>query len=185
MKVRKVNKKYSKSKVNESFMSGVFKKTKEFLKDKIKYIKKHAKRLYKQIKKDFLQPKAKSKFKPGSLVAMNYNAKDATKKYDRTPLIICLGWSRNPKLMNTHFYGLNLHWMPMKNRVMIASFFSELSKKKGGVQYKDIQPFMHKFKGSPVLRMYIYNNVSGRVIVMPQDQFLVAAAVPSETWMGG
>ena len=149
------------------------------------YIKKNAKKIFRDIKKEFMQPKSKSKFKAGNLIAMNYNAKDTTRKYDKTPLIICLGWSRNPKHMNSHLFGLNLHWMPMKDRVMIASFFTELNDKKGGIQYNDIKPFLSKFKGSPVLRQYIYNNISGKVIVMPKDQFLVAASVPSETWMGG
>ena len=148
------------------------------------YIKKNAKKIFRDIKKEFMQPKSKSKFQAGNLIAMNYNAKDTTRKYDRTPLIICLGWSQNPKHRHTHLFGLNLHWMPMKDRVMIASFFTELNDKKGGIEYKDIKPFMHKFKDSPVLRQYIYNNISGKVIVMPKDQFLVAASVPSETWMG-
>jgi len=169
----------------KSFLSNVVKKGKSFIKDKVKNIKRNAKKLFTQIKKDFMQPKSKTKFNAGYLIAMNYNAKDAKKRYDRTPLIICLGWSQNPKLKNTHFFGLNLHWMPMKDRVMIASFFTELNDRKGGIQYNDIKPFMNKFKGSPLLRMYIYKNVSGKVIVMPKDQFMTAAAVPSETWMGG
>ena len=169
----------------KSFLQNVVKKGKSFLKDKVKNIKRNAKKLFTQIKKDFMQPKSKKKFNAGYLIAMNYNAKDAKKRYDRTPLIICLGWSQNPKLKNTHFFGLNLHWMPMKDRVMIASFFTELNDRKGGIQYNDIKPFMNKFKGSPLLRMYIYKNVSGKVIVMPKDQFMTAAAVPSETWMGG
>jgi len=168
----------------KNFLSGVVSKAKSFIKDKVKSIKKNAKKLFAQIKKDFMQPKSKKKFQAGALIAMNYNAKDAKKKYDRTPLIICLGWSQNPKLKNSHFYGLNLHWMPIKDRVFVASFFTDLNDKKGGIQYQDIKPFMQKFKGSPVLRMYIYNNVSGKVIVMPKEQFMTASAVPSETWMG-
>ena len=169
----------------KNFMEGVFSKAKAFIKDKAKSIKKSAKALFRQIKKDFLAAKSRSSFTPGSLVAMNYKAKDAQKRYDKAPLIICLGWSQNPKLRNTHFYGLNMHWMPMKDRVFVASFFTELLEKRNGkLQYQDIQPFLAKFKGSPVLRMYIYNNVQGKVIKMPTDQFMTAAAVPSEIWMG-
>ena len=169
----------------KNFMSNVVSKAKGFIKDKYKSIKKSAKKIFRDIKKEFMQPKSKMKFKAGSLIAMNYNAKDATRRFDRSPLIICLGWSQNPKLRYSHFYGLNLHWMPMKDRVYIASFFTALNEKKGGIQYGDIKPFLHKFKGSPVLRMYIYKNISGKVIAMPREHFLTAASIPGEVWAGG
>ena len=169
----------------KSFLKGVLSKAKNFIKDKAKDIKKSAKNIFRQIKKDFMASKSRSKFEPGTMIAMNYKAKDATKRYDKTPLIICLGWSQNPKLKNTHLFGLNMHWMKMSDRIKLASFFTELNEKKGGITYQDVKPFMHKFKGSPILRMYIYKNISGKVIDMPKDQFMTAAAVPSETWMGG
>jgi hypothetical protein len=172
--------------VNEtSFFKRVTKRAKSFIKGAVKDIKKNAKKIFKQIKKEFMAAKSKDKFRAGRLIAMNYKAKDAKKKYDKAPLIICLGWSQNKNLKNTHFYGLNLHWLPMKDRVAVATFFVELNKKRGGkLQWGDVKPFLHKFKGSQVLRMYIYNNVMGKVIDMPDDVFLTASAIPSEIWMG-
>jgi len=171
-----------------NFLSNIVKKGKSFIKDKMNYIKKNAKKIFRDIKKEFMQPKSKSKFKAGNLIAFTYDAKfkDGT-IWDKKPLIICLGWSQNPKHRNSHFFGLNIHHLNMKERVMIASFFTELNDKKGGVQYNDIKPFMHKFSKSPrpVLRQYIYNRVAGKVIVMPKDQFLVAASIPSEVIMRG
>ena len=171
---------------NESWLKTAWKNAKKFVKDIVKDIKKNAKKIYKQIKKDFTASKDKKKFKPGSMVAFRYYAKDKQKRWDRNPLILCLGWSKtHPK---THFYGLNVHWMKggTNERVAFASFFVELlDKRNGKLVYEDVKPFLKKYKGSPVLRMYIYKNVSGKVIDMPTEQYLTAAALPTEKWMGG
>ena len=169
----------------KSFFKGVKDKVKNFLKDKAKAVGKSAKAIYKKIVADFAQSKSQEKFQAGNMIAFSYKAKDAKKRYDQKPLIICLGWSQNKKLSKTHFFGLNMHWMPMKDRVALAGFFAALSARKKGVTYDDIKPFMSRFKGHPILRMYIYKNVSGKVIEMPREHFLTAAAIPSEVWMGG
>ena len=169
-----------------NFVKNAINKSKTFLKNKYKSIKKNAKELFKQIKKDFLSPKKPSNFKPGKLIAFNYKAKDVTKKYDKNPLVICLGPPKNPKLRNTHTLGLNIHWLPPKDRVNVASFFVELMAKRGGqLRYEDVKPFLVKFKGHPVLRSYIIKNISSKVIEMPPEQYLTAASIPSEQWAGG
>jgi len=168
----------------KSFFRGVKNKIKDFIKTKAKDISRSAKKVFAQIKKDFMQPKSKDKFKPGTMVAFTYNAKDTKKRFDKKPLIICLGWAKG-KLGGSHFFGLNVHWMPMKDRVALAGFFAALSARKKGVTYDDIKPFMSRFKGHPILRMYIYKNVSGKVIEMPREHFLTASAIPTEVWMGG
>jgi hypothetical protein len=161
-------------------------KAKTFIKDKLSSIRRNAKKIIKDIKRDFMGSKKMSNFKPGTMLAMNYMAKDATKKFDKNPLIICLGPPKNKEMRKTHTFGLNMHWMPVKDRVKVASFFVELNKKRNGeLRYDDVRPFMNKFKGSPVLRMYIIKNIGTKVIEMPPEQFLTAAAIPTEKWMGG
>jgi len=170
----------------KQFLSNVVKNAKTFIKDKVKSIKKNAKKIFKDIKKDFSRSKSPKQFKPGSMITFTYDAKfkDGT-IWDKKPLIICLGWSQNPKYQRKNFYGLNFHHLSLKDRVYLATFFAELSEKRGGVTYKDVKPFMKKFGKSKVLRQYIYKRVSGKVIEMPTDVFLSAAAIPSEVIMRG
>jgi hypothetical protein len=168
----------------KNLIKTAFSKAKDFVKKEYKKIKQNATKVLSDIKRRSKNAKTRETFKPGALVAFNYDAKYKQQRYDRNPLIICLGWSKEfPK---THFYGLNLHWVDMNQRVSIASFFIELlNKRNGKLVYDDVKPFLKKFKKHPILRMYIYKNVSNRVYVMDQDMYLSAAAIPSEKWMGG
>lgn len=168
-----------------NFVKNAFKNAKDWIKTKAKGIRRDAKKILRQIKKDFLGSKRPSNFKPGKMLAMNYRAKDVSKRYDANPLIICLGPPQNPKLQKTHTLGLNMHWMPAQERVALASFFTELNKKRNGqLTYQDVAPFVSRFKGNKILRMYIIENIGNKVIEVPTDQFLVASSIPSEKWMG-
>ncbi len=169
-----------------NFLKNAMKKAKSFVKDTYRDVKRNAKGIIKDLKKKYSQSKKPENFIAGKMIAFQYKAKDATKKYDASPLVISLGYSQNPKYRQTHFIGLNCHWLPMNDRVKISSFFVELSEKRNGkLLYSDVKPFLSKFKGHPVLRQYIIKNVGPKVIEMPSDVFMTAAAVPSENWMGG
>ena len=166
-----------------NFLTNAARKAKEFLKSGTSSIKKAGKEFIKKVKDGYKQSKSPKHFLPGKMIAFQYKAKDATQKFDKSPLVISLGYSQNPKLSKSHFIGLNIHWMPMNSRVALASFFTELNaKRKGKLTYNDVKPFLNKFKGHKILRMYIIKNVSNRVYEMPQDQFLGAAAVDSSNW---
>jgi len=166
-----------------SFLKNAAKNTKEFFKNKFKDIKKSAKAIVKNFTKKYGSSKKRSNFKPGKMLQFNYRAKDANKRYDKNPLIIVLGPPKNKQLRHTHVLGLNLHWLPMKSRVSVASFFVELNKKRNNqLRYDDIKPFVNKFAGHPVLRMYIIQNISQKVVELPEDMFMTAASVPSERW---
>ena len=159
-------------------------KAKNFIKDKWAYVTKNAKKLVRTLDRKYGNQKKPSNFKAGKLIAFTYKAKDATKRYDKKPLVICLGPPKNPKLRRTHTYGLNAHWLPRKDRVKVAAFFVELlEKRKGKLKYEDIKPFLYKFKGSPVLRMYIIQRIGNKVIEMPPEVYLTAASIPSEVWV--
>ncbi len=166
----------------KSFIKGAIQKAKNFIKDFGKDIARKGKKLVRDLRKDATQ-KQRSNFLPGKLITFKYDAKDKKKVFDKQPLCIILGPPKNPKLSKTHVYGLNLHWMKMSDRVKMASFFLELLKKrKGELRYDDVAPFIAKFKGNQVLRMYIIKNIGNRVIEMPQDIFLQTAALPTENW---
>lgn len=161
-----------------NFIKNAAAKAKAFLKKGYASIKKSVTGFIKDLKKQFSNKNIKM-IEPGTLAAFQYNAKFKDKTaWDKSPLVIMLGPSRKTK---GNFYGLNMHHLPINDRVNIASFFLELKKKrKGKIQYSDVKPFMVKFKGHPVLRQYIFNRVSNRVYVIDEEMFLTAAAVPSE-----
>jgi len=156
-------------------------KTKDFFKGIGKQTKKITKDFVRKFKKDYKTKKSKKLFKEGALITFNYNAKDVTKKFDKAPLIVCLGWSR--KFPNTHFLGLNLHWLPKEQRVYLAALIVEmLDRKKGKLVYEDVKPLIKKFEKSPILRMYIYKRVSPDVLSMNEEVYLQAASMSYEDW---
>lgn len=165
----------------------IFKKAsqmaKDFFKDIKNLTKKAKKEIVRKMKKEYKVNKSPSSFAPGTLVTFRYNALDATKKFDKSPLCVMLGLARdNPK----HAFGLNVHWLPEKQRVLLASLVVEMLKaKKGKLEYKDIKPLMKKFEGSPILRRYAIRRVSQKVIQMPVEQYLAAAEISFPEWNEG
>ncbi len=185
-KSHKVTYRKPKMMTEANFMKDIIKKTKGFFRQTYADVKKNATKIMKKIRKDFDGTKNRGNFEPGTLINFQYKAKDATKKYDQVPLCIMLGPPKNPKLSRSHTFGLNLHWLPLKDRVAIATYFLELKQRKNGeLTYDDVKPFMHKFKGSPVLRMYIIKNIGAKVYQIDSEMFITAAALPSEKWAGG
>jgi hypothetical protein len=169
--------------INEKkFLGNVFQKARDFIKTSSKDLKKNAKKIWRDIRIQAGRRKTPNTFRPGNLVAFQYNAKHKEKAYDRNPLVIMLGPSRTTKNL---YLGLNLHWLPMNQRVGAATFFAELIKKKGEVTYDDVKPFLKKFQGSPILRSYYYTRVSKTVYEMDVEQYQVAAGLPSEQIIRG
>jgi hypothetical protein len=171
--------------INEGFIKNVFKKAKDFVKTKYKEIKKNAKKIIKSLKQTTGVKKTKDIINPGTLVAFQYDAKHKQNVYDRNPLIISLGPSKNHKGL---FLGLNIHWMPLSERISVSQFFLDLLEKRNGkLTYDDVKPFIKKYqkRKQPILRSYYYNRVSNRVYKMDKEQYLTAAALPSEKWVGG
>lgn len=169
----------------KNFIKSAMNKASDFIKDKAKNIKKSASKILRDIRKNAKTSKTRTNFEPGKLLNFQYNAKFKQNRYDAVPLVISLGAPKNPKLQRTHILGLNIHHLPLKDRVKIASFFVELNELRGGkLQYSDIKPFMHKFKGHPVLRMYIISRISDKVYEIENEMYLTAAAIPSEKMIG-
>ena len=167
--------------IYEGVLKDAKNKVKDFFKKEYKSVKKKAKDIFKQLKQDFMSPKMDSNFTPGKFLSYKYNAKDKTKRFDKAPLGICLGRSKKNK---SNFYLINFHWLPLKERASLASFFAELNKRTGNrLEYKDVKPFLSKFEGHPCLRQYIIKRVSNKVIeINDTEQFITAASLPSEIW---
>jgi len=164
-----------------NFLKNAASKAKEFFKKTYKTVKKKSKDIISYLKKNSSDKKSQKMIQPGAMSTFKYNAKDKNKKFDKQPLIISLGPSKQTK---GNFYGLNLHWLPVSERVSVASFFIELRKKrKGNITYKDVKPFLSKFKGHNVLRQYIYKRVGDRVIYINDDDlFISSAAIDTAEW---
>jgi hypothetical protein len=165
----------------------ILNKAKKFVKNNMKNINKHAKEIIQEIRKEHGKSKSVKDFAPGNMLAYRYDAKYNERTFDKKPLIICLGYPKNRKFRKTHMYGLNLHWLPVNERVSVATYFLELKKKKGGkLVYEDVKPWLDRYKNSKVLRMYIIKNVSNKIIKIPDDDtFLVATSLKTEKFIRG
>jgi len=173
-----------------AFIKDVLKKSKDFFKKNYKEINKkyNAKKIMSKMKKEHSTSKSSIDFKPGDLLHYEYKAKWAKQLYDKKPLIICLGRPKKKHLYSTHFYGLNLHHMPVEERVSVATFFIELRKKKNNeLVYEDVKPWLNRYKKrGKILRMYIIKNVSPKVVKFPDentDEFIVVSALRTEKFI--
>lgn len=124
-----------------------------------------------------------SKLIPGKMLFYKYNAKDKTQKYDKTPLVIVLGVSKN------YVLGLNFHWYPSGIRkVFVHWLFKMYRKKKGSdfiINYRSIKPMLIKLGAAPVIRLYIRKRISQYGYEVPQDLWETAVNLPSESFTGG
>jgi len=156
------------------------KRAKNFIKDTKKTLKTTKRDIVKDFKRKYTGKKQPSNFKPGKMLAFQYNAIDETKKFDKKPLVMSLGLSKDNK---KHFYGINIHWMPENQRILLASLLTEMLEKKGGeLDYNDVKPLLKKFEKSPILRRYAIRRVSPKVIEMPSDVYLRAASFDFSDW---
>ncbi len=170
----------------QNLLKQALKSTKDFFKNTYKNIKKNANKIIKYIHKHFGGAKNPNNFKPGTLLNFQYQAKDVTQVFDKAPLCIMLGPPKNPKLAKTHTFGLNLHWADLKQRVALAHLFLKAREdNSGALTYEMTKAILHKYKKSPMLRMYIIANISTKVYEIDEEMFITAAALPSERWAGG
>lgn len=128
---------------------------------------------------------SKSKMIPGDFCTYNYDAKDKTQTYDRTPLVVVL------KRNKTHTMCINLHWAPLPLRVILVKKIIAMNKK--NIQnnkplqfsYIDIKPFLKKVGFAPIIRLYINSRISSSVVKIPSDQLMNIARTKTETFTKG
>ena len=124
-------------------------------------------------------------FKPGTILTFNYNAKDKTQTYDKTPLVLVL--RRN----NIHTLAINFHWAPTSMRVFLVNIILEKNKKnieKGlplDFSYKELKPLLKRIGFAPVIRLYINSRISSKGVVIPSSDLMHAARLKSETFTQG
>jgi len=161
-----------------------FDKAKEFVKSIKTDAKKVSRKFIKDWKRKYTNKKSIDKFKPGSLLTFTYNALHKEHKFDKKPLIVCLGFAkpRGKIKSKKYIYGLNLHWLPQNQRVLLASLIVEMLNKKPDLEYEDIKPLLKKFEGSPILRMYVVRRISQKIMKLPKDIYLRAASIDYAEW---
>jgi hypothetical protein len=127
----------------------------------------------------------KKKFQPGRILFYQYNAKDKTQTYDKTPLVMVL------KSNKSHMLGLNFHWLPMPLRVLLIKKIISLNKQniKNKVplefSYRTLKPFLKKLGYAPCIRLYIRTRVSTAGVLIPDSQLMNVARLKSETFTKG
>jgi hypothetical protein len=170
-------------------LKDIYSNASKFFKKFQKDIDKNATKIMSDFKKEFGKSQNSEDFEPGMLLAFKYDAKwkKKLKIWDKKPLVISLGRPRNKKFQKTHFYGLNLHYIPIKERVTIATYFLEMRRKrKGELTYDDVRPWLKKYKNKDVLHMYITKRVSPKIINFEATEaFMVAATLKTEKFVSG
>jgi len=164
--------------LTENIFKKASQKAKSFFKATKKTLKKIKKSFVKDKKKYTVKKTAKN-FKPGSLITFRYDALDKSKQFDKNPLVLSLGLS---KQNNKHFLGLNLHWLPESQRVLVASLIIEMLDKNPNLMYDDVKPLIKRFEKSPILRRYAIRRVSQKVIQMPEDMYMASASISYPEW---
>jgi hypothetical protein len=170
-------------------LSDLYKKATGFLNKFQKDIDGSANKIMSDFKREFGKSKNLKDFEPGMLLAYKYDAKwkKRLKIWDKKPLVISLGRPKNKKFQKTHFYGLNLHYLPIKERVTVATYFLEMRRKrKGQLVYNDVKPWLQKYKNKDILHMYIIKRISPKIINFEATEaFMVAATLKTEKFVSG
>jgi len=124
-------------------------------------------------------------FKPGTILFYNYNAKDKTQTYDRTPLVLILKRNR------THTMAINLHWAPTPLRVVLVKKIIQVNKKNIQLNkplefdYNQLRPFLKKVGFAPIIRLYINKRISNKGVIIPSSEMMTAARLKTETFTNG
>jgi len=116
---------------------------------------------------------------------MKYDAKDADKTFDKTPLMMVL------KRNGSHTLGLNFHWAPMSMRINLIKIIIQLNAK--NIQnnkplefnYKQIRPLLKQFGYAPIIRKYINRRISSIGVVLPPERLMEAARLRTESFTNG
>lgn len=120
-----------------------------------------------------------------NMIFYRYMAKDKTKPFDRTPMILTLSAS------STHLLGLNLHWCPVPLRIAFLRQVLNLnlqyirSGKPFVFNYKMAKPLIMRLNLKPIIKLYIIKRMSTKVVHIPPELWLTASKLRAETFTGG
>lgn len=124
-------------------------------------------------------------FQTGNMLFYRYDAKDKDKTYDKTPLIMVLRKSKS------YVLGINFHWTPIPLRITLIKLILKFNRNniiRGNpivVSYEMLKPFIMKMGLGPVIRLYIFNRISRRGLVVPPTHWLIAAKLRAESFNNG
>lgn len=121
---------------------------------------------------------------PGNLVIFQYNPKDKTQVYDKTPLCLILRKSR------TYTLGINFHWCPIPMRKILLNHIIRLNKrnvkenKPLEIDWLTIKPFLKKLGFYPIIRIYINSRIYRKAVKIPPINMKQIIETKSETFIG-
>ena len=120
-----------------------------------------------------------------NMIFYRYMAKDKSKPFDRTPMVLTLSAS------GTHMLGLNLHWCPVPLRIAFIRQVLNLNmqaiqnNKPFVFTYKMAKPLIERLNLKPVIKLYIIKRMSSKVVPIPPELWLTAIKLRAETFTGG
>lgn len=141
-------------------------------------------KMFRELVKTSVKPLADKDFMTGRMVTFSYNAKDKTKAWDNTPLVIVLRRSKGYTL------GLNFHWVPTKIRYVLLEYILKRNKsaitnnEPLRVSYDMVKDLIIKLKLRAVVRLYINKRISKRGVVIPYELMRKAIELPAENFIG-
>ena len=120
---------------------------------------------------------------PGDLITFSYNAKDKTRVFDRTPMVLILG------VNSKYVLGINFHWCPLRIRKKLVRGLNTLrddkTKKLSRINYKKFKILAKSLMVYPIIRLYIKGRMSSRGVLIPTEHLDAAVLIKSETFTGG
>lgn len=150
-----------------------------------KYEKKlDALKMFRELVKTSVKPLNEKDFAVGRMVTFSYNAKDKSKVWDNTPLVIVLRRSKGYTL------GLNFHWVPQKIRYVLLEYILKKNKRKIpsneplNVSYAMVKELIINLRLRAVVRLYINKRISKRGVVIPYELMRKAIDLPAENFIG-
>ena len=127
------------------------------------------------------------RIEPGKMYMFAYDAKHkATLPYwDASPLIFPFAED------NTHFYGINFHYLPVTLRAkLMDGLYTFLTDEQLTANTK-LQFTYNLLKSAstfkyvkPCVKMYLKSNVRSRLIEIPADYWEIALFLPTAEWQG-
>lgn len=120
----------------------------------------------------------------GNVVMFQYNPKDKSQPFDRTPLCLVLRKSAS------YTIGINFHWCPIPMRKILLGFIFKLNKKNVKenkpleISWAHIKPFLFKTGYAPIIRIYINKRISHKLIKIPNYHLKQVIETKSADFIG-
>lgn len=114
----------------------------------------------------------------------NPKTKDKLEYYDIFPLVIPI------EMHNDGFLGLNLHYIPPKDRVILLDKLSTVlnndsydATTKFRLSYDYISKARRLFEAKPCLKKYLFTHVQSKMLEITADEWDIAVFLPFESFM--